>query len=305
MRIQNNKMNKTNNILLTNWLNNTMSEKELKQFQASEDYNLLTRIMSSSQKLQAPFYDVDAAYQKTIAKKNAPKSKKWWQYSVAASVILLIGFFISYTTFFSETTYSSNFGEQLTFNLPDGSKVTLNAKSTLTFNTHNWNTNRNLQLKGEAFFDVKKGKTFTVNTQQGTVRVLGTEFNVKAQPDFFKVTCFEGKVEVLDVITKVKRYLTPNNGYQNIDTQITLLYFNTNNPKWLQQISIFKSVPFKHVFKSLEKQYNITLEYQNFNDNLLFTGSFPNNNKKVALQTVLKSAKLQYKIQENRVILQK
>jgi len=297
------KMNNNNDILLTKWLNNTLTEAELKQFKTTEDYDLLVRIMDSSAKLQAPEYDVAVAYQKLKAHKNKPKAKKWWQYSVAASVILLIGFF-TYTSFFSVTTYTSDFGEQLVFNLPDGSEVTLNAKSTITFNKHDWSTNRSLQLTGEAFFDVQKGKKFVVHTQQGNVSVMGTEFIVNAQTNLFKVACYEGKVKVEDFTAKTTQFLTPFKGYQHIEKAVVAFDFNEEAPQWLNNITTFKSVPLKYVFKSLEKQYNIKIDAHSFNTSQLFTGSFPNNNKEVALQTVLKSANLHYKIQENRVILQ-
>jgi len=296
-------MNNENNILVTKWLNNTLTEAELKQFKTTEDYDLLVRIMDSSAKLQAPEYDVAFAYQKIIAQKNKPKSKKWWQYSVAASVVLLIGFF-AYANLFSNTTYTSDFGEQLVFNLPDGSKVTLNSKSSISFNEQDWDTNRTLKLKGEAFFDVQKGKTFTVQTQQGNVSVLGTEFIVKATPRFFKVACYEGKVKVEDFIANTTQFLTPTKAYQHIEKEIVAYHFKEVTPQWLNNTTAFKSVPLKYVFKSLEKQYNISIESNNYDTSMLFTGSFPNNNKNVALQTVLKSANLQYKIQENRVILQ-
>ena len=83
----------------------------------------------------------------------------------------------------------------------------LNSKSTITFNKHNWDTNRTLELNGEAFFDVEKGNTFTVKTSQGNVSVLGTEFNVNASVDFFRVSCYEGKVKVSEMLTTVITYL--------------------------------------------------------------------------------------------------
>ena len=297
-------MNKEHNILITKWLNNTISNDELKQFKASEDYDLYLRIMESSMKLQAPEYNVDAAFETVLKQKQNKRSNKgWWKYGAAASIVLLIGFF-SYNTFFGTTTYESDFGKQLAFELPDGSKVLLNAKSTITYNAQNWATNRVLTLDGEAFFDVEKGNHFTVQTNQGNVTVLGTEFTVKAAPNFFKVACFEGKVQVDDKIENTTQFLLPSQGYQQIEHTITQLQFNNTQPNWLNDQSSFKSVPIKYVFKSLEKQYNLKFEYKNFNDSVLFTGSFPNNNKDNALQTVLKSVNIIYEIQENRVILQ-
>ena len=298
-------MNTENNILITKWLNNTISEAELKQFKALEDYDLYLRIMECSSKLQAPEYDVDKAFEAILKQKETKRSHKkgWWKYGAVASIVFLIGFF-SYNTFFGNTTYTTDFGNQLAFELPDGSKVLLNAKSTITFNKQNWETNRLLTLDGEAFFDVEKGNHFKVQTKQGDVTVLGTEFTVNATTNFFKVACFEGKVKVEDKIENITQLLLPNQGYQQIESTVTQLQFKNLKPSWLNDQSSFKSVPVKYVFKSLEKQYNLKFEYKNFNDSVLFTGSFPNNNKNNALQTVLKSVNITYEIQENRVILQ-
>jgi ferric-dicitrate binding protein FerR (iron transport regulator) len=46
----------------------------------------------------------------------------------------------------------------------------------------------------EAYFQVKKGQTFSVNTTDGVVKVLGTHFNVKQRKNYFEVNCFEGLV---------------------------------------------------------------------------------------------------------------
>jgi len=296
--------NNNNNILIEKWVSNTLSEAELKQFKATDDYELLTRIMDSSANFQAPTYDVDKAYEQLVARKNKSKSKNWWQYGIAASVILLIGFF-TYTTFFATTTFTTNYGEQLAFNLPDGSVVTLNAKSSVTYNKYRWKTNRNLQLTGEAFFDVAKGKKFVVHTSQGNVSVMGTEFIVKAHPHFFKVVCYEGKVKVEDALTKNTQLLTPSKGYQRADNNAIHYQLKETTPAWLKnKVSTFKSVPLKFVLQSLENQYHLQFQTNHIDVSQLFTGSFPNDNQEVALQTVLKSVNLSYKIQENRVILQ-
>lgn len=305
------KMNKLDDIFLSRWLNNELSEDELNQFKSSEHYNTYVNIIKGTDKLQAPSYNLNNAFSDlkekrnttTINNPNTP-SKNRWQWGVAASVILLIGFF-AYFNFFNTTEFSSDYGKQLAFELPDGSKVLLNSKSTITFNKHNWDTNRTLELSGEAFFDVEKGNTFTVKTSQGNVSVLGTEFNVNASVDFFRVSCYEGKVKVSDNSNDSNHILTPSLGYQNTkgNDPITL-NFNSIQPEWIDNQTVFKSTPIKHVFKALEKQYELQFEYDNFDDTILFTGSFPNNNKDIALKTVLKSVNLKYTTQENSIILE-
>jgi len=144
-----------------------------------------------------------------------------------------------------------------------------------------------------------------VKTSQGAVSVLGTEFNVKAIADLFKVSCYEGKVKVEDYTDASVRNLTPSLGYQNItnNNPITLEFKNTR-PEWMNKQSAFKSTPIKYVLIALEKQYELQFVYDHFDDSILFTGSFPNNNKEIALKTVLKSVNLKYTIQGNSIILE-
>lgn len=299
-------MIKKDDIFLSKWLSNQLTEEELNTFKASEDYSLYMKIIEETDKLQAPSYDLNSSFEQLKEKRSVKisSSKKWTYLNIAASVILLIGVFI-YFSFFSETTYSSGYGEQVTFNLPDGSKVILNSKSTISYNKHNWSKNRLLTLDGEAFFDVEKGNTFKVETLLGDVSVLGTEFNVNATNDYFKVACYEGKVKVIDHNNSSSHILTPTLGYQHIKNQnAILLNFQDVNPQWLHQQSNFESTPIKYVFNTLEKHYNLKFSYTNFDDSVLFTGSFPNNNQHIALESVLKSVNLNYTIKGNRVILE-
>lgn len=293
-------------IFLSKWLNNQLTDKELNDFKASEDYPLYLKIIEGTDKLQAPSYDINTAFELLKKKRNSintKQSNQWRFINIAASITLLIGLF-TYFNFFKTTTYSTSFGEQLSFKLPDGSVVTLNSKSSISFNTYNWSEHRTLSLKGEAYFDVEKGNTFTVTSHLGDVSVLGTEFNINTTNQYFNVTCYEGKVKVTDKKNSSEHLLTPNIGYQHISgLNAQELTFKNTQPKWLEQQSVFESTPIKLVFKSLEKHYNITFDYTNFDDSVLFTGAFPNNNQHIALETVLKSVNLTYTIKENRVIL--
>ena len=66
----------------------------------------------------------------------------------------------------------------------------------LKFKKNNWNNKRSLSLTGTAYFEVEKGQSFTVNTNEGNVVVLGTKFTVNTSSNFIEVQCFEGIVSV-------------------------------------------------------------------------------------------------------------
>ena len=112
----------------------------------------------------------------------------------------------------ASTTISAPLGAKSNIVLPDGSTVWLNAGSTITYSSDFGSKNRNLQLTGEAFFDVKSDSLnpFNVHTPDMTVKALGTRFNVKAYPDDHVVatTLEEGIVDVM-ILTPGKTTLRP------------------------------------------------------------------------------------------------
>ena len=99
------------------------------------------------------------------------------------------------------TTVSAPLGAKSNITLPDGSSVWLNAGSLISYSSDFGLEKRDLQLTGEAFFDVKSDslKPFNVHTSGITVKAYGTRFNVKAYPDdlTLSTTLEEGMVDVL------------------------------------------------------------------------------------------------------------
>jgi ferric-dicitrate binding protein FerR (iron transport regulator) len=202
-----------------------------------------------------------------------------------------------------EKVYKTSYGEQLIAVLPDGSEVQLNAKSKLSLNEKDWEQgNRNLSLEGEGYFKVKKGSKFTVVTELGSVNVLGTQFNVKRIHGYFEVKCFEGKVSVKSSSEEV--VLTPGKGYFKLKGQAAKRRnFDTVEPAWITGESTFKSTPLKYVIKELEKQYNITFDANLVNENQLYTGSFTNKNKEIALKTVFIPLQIVYTVGKSGKII--
>ncbi|KAA9331591.1 DUF4974 domain-containing protein [Hymenobacter busanensis] len=122
---------------------------------------------------------------------------------VAAAVLLLLGVWAIARTFLQSrlgaqpVTIAATGQRQLT-TLPDGSRVWVNRNSTLTYAADFNQTDRVVQLKGEAFFEVQKdhGRPFTVLAGDTRTRVLGTSFNVRAYAaeDSVEVAVVTGRV---------------------------------------------------------------------------------------------------------------
>ena len=306
-----------NDIYLAKWLAGELSDKELKKMVSDEDflrYKKLQKGIDIYEQLEASLENTFAKIKakinntKTIKETQKPKGKVVSLFTkMVVSVAAIVLLFFSVNTFLvnKDVLFESNYGEHKTVALLDGSEVVLNAKSTLTYNKKDWKNNREVYLKGEAFFKVEKGSTFTVITDNGSVTVLGTQFNVNTQNNFFEVVCYEGKVQVISNNNKV--LLTPNKSVRNIngnlsEETITLI---TNKPSWVLGESSFRSVPLQQVILALEKQFNIKIDTSNINKDILFTGTFDNKNLNVALASVFNSTNILYIVKGKTIILSK
>ncbi len=288
---------------LARWLNNELTEDEKSSFEASEDFLLYKKIAEKSSELIPPKFNKDKIYKEILAKTNLQKEKKvvplfraW--YAVAASIALLLGFFYFVNLSKKITT---DFGEQLTIILPDNSKILLNSKSKISYQKKNWKKNRVIKLEGEALFKVKKGSTFTVETQQGNITVLGTEFNVKTSKNLFEVICFEGKVKTEH--QNQTNILTKGKAIRQIGTKIEKWNTMKTSPSWINGETSFNSMPLQFVIDAIENQYNITINTSKIDTNKRFTGSFTHSNLEVALQTVFVPMKIGVIFKDDKTVL--
>lgn len=225
--------------------------------------------------------------------KVVPLNFKTFMKVAAVLVVLLTS---SYFLFFNHTTsYSTEIAQTETLKLPDNSEVILNAQSELAFNKKEWKQNRSLTLKGEAFFKVTKGKKFTVDTDAGSIQVLGTQFNVKERDNYFEVQCYEGSVSVTHKNNKT--ILTPGKSVRVVNGELVEVKpFNAENPSWLAKESSFSEVPLWQVINELEVQYDIVIDAGKIDAEQMFSGTFTHNDKNIALQSVTIPLKLSYAI---------
>ena len=290
--------------LLARWLTDDLTSKEAQDFKASEAYHSYEKISTYANHLETPPYDKAKAW-KAVSNQTVDKAKVRplyynWATGIAASIVLLFGMFYGLNT--GTTTHQSDYGTQLSVVLPDGSEAILNANSKIEFNTTDWkNENRTLELDGEAYFKVKKGSLFTVKTSKGNVAVLGTQFNVNSDANSLEVKCYTGKVRVSDATNTA--VLTPGNAYRIIDASEEKWTFKTTDRSWLNHESTFYNAPLSSVFTSLENQFEITIKNKNNYLNQRFTGSFINDDKNLALKTVLEAMNIGYVFNKNNVIL--
>jgi len=289
---------------LARWLAGDLSAEEKLEFEKSDDFKKYLAIVTKVDTLAPPNYDRERVF--NIIKKDINTDKKSvrlipsWSYGIAAALLALFGLFFFFN---NSTTYSTGFGEQITIELLDGSEVILNSKSELKFKKSEWEANRKVKLTGEAFFKVKKGSNFVVETASGNVEVLGTQFNVNTRKDYFEVICHEGKVKAIGtnehktVLTKGKAFRIANNISEKWDTELL-------QPSWISGETTFTNTPLKQVIHSLENQFDITFIKDNIDQNARFTGSYTHKNIKLALKTIFIPMEISYTFEgENQIVL--
>ncbi|WP_264522228.1 FecR family protein [Flavobacterium sp. N1994] len=294
------------NYKLAKWLNDEMTDKELIEFQSESDYHLYQKIRLYSSELETPVFEEQKLFSKVIsAKKDSPKvisMKSNWLLRVAAVVVISFGLLFAYT-FLSTSSELAENGTKTTFSLPDNSEVVLNSGSEIDYKKWNWDNNRKLNLSGEAYFRVAKGKKFEVNTPLGKVTVLGTQFNVKQRENRFDVTCYEGRVKVNYnekevIITKGMRVSFKDG------TSIPIPENTTQKPEWLNDELVFYKEDLKDIVKELERHFNISLQLKCNTNSQLFTGTIPAQNIDLSLQVLSTTYHLQpVKVSENNIIL--
>ena len=163
-------------------------------------------------------------------------------------------------------TVSTPLASHTSFNLPDGSKVWLNAGSTITFPESFNPKQRSVKLSGQAYFDVKKDKIpFNVETNKFTVKVLGTSFDVLAYPgEEALVTLERGKVS-LETTQGNEAVLTP--GHQAVieekNGQIEQRSVNAAQfVAWKNNRLIFVDEPLGKVAIRLKRWFNVDISIE-------------------------------------------
>lgn len=292
--------------LISKWLDNNLNDLELQAFKNLEDYDDLIKLNKSLQAFKADNYDTSAALESILStiknEKTQPKTHKWFKPLMRVAAILAVCFSLFYYTTTLDTTITTDVAQKTTIELPDASSVTLNAKSLLGFNKKDWKKERDVNLEGEAFFNVAKGSSFNVITKSGTVTVYGTQFNVKQRENYFEVICYEGLVGVSYNSQETK--LKPGDSFLIINGKaIAKEKEKRTKPSWLNNESTFKSLPFKTVISELEIQYGFSITLVNIDSAQLFTGSFTHNNLELALKSITLPLHLTYSKTNNAIIL--
>ncbi len=217
-----------------------------------------------------------------------------WRAGIAAAVaavIIIAGtgyfYFREIKTPYEEMAeHTAPKGERLSLQLGDGSRILLNAGSTVTYPKSFRQEKREVTLYGEAFFEVAPNprSPFVITSGDVTTEVIGTSFGITAYP--------QKQVDVAVVTGKVKVYanteggvsnevfLTPNQmaTFEKSDKAFSVRGFDQNKQlAWISGVLYFDKADFLQVRTKLENWYGVTIVVDpglELDDNLLLTGKY-------------------------------
>lgn len=203
-------------------------------------------------------------------------------------------------------TLTVPYGRQFSIKLSDGTKVDLNAGTSIRFPVKFIEgMERKVFIEyGEAFFDVAKDPEhpFVVNNKTMDIRVLGTRFNVSAYPEDENISTVlvEGSVQLSDRSQTDKTLLQPgykalwsddNKSFEVSEADIEL------HTSWRTGKIVLKSLPFTQMIKKLERHYNVKIESEDQNlNNEVITATFDEENIEEVLELINEIHSIDYEI---------
>lgn len=200
-------------------------------------------------------------------------------------------------------------GQKMKIFLPDGSIVIMNASSRLSYPERFTGATREVQLAGEAFFEVAKDtvKPFIVRTTELTARALGTSFNVRSYPDsdIASVALVTGKALVNRQGSKEQVTLEPGEsaGLNKKTGLFKKVKFDYNEEIcWKDGILYFRETDIREVFKELEQWYGVSIHVEWIPLNVKpINGSFDDEYLKNVLLSIGHAVDFEFTINGNEV----
>ena len=208
----------------------------------------------------------------------------------------------------SFNTLSTPTGGQYNIVLADGTKVFLNAVSSIKYPTQFNGDKRIVELEGEAYFEVAKNKSkpFLVKSANQTIEVLGTHFNVHAynNESVIKTTLLEGSVAVSSKNQKAILKPGQQSNISESSSKIAVKEVDTEAAiAWKNGRFKFDNADLKSVMKQLERWYGIKVEYRGDVSDVRFNGgTFRNKNLSEVLK-VLELSNIKFKVEGKTIIV--
>lgn len=200
-------------------------------------------------------------------------------------------------------------GGQYSVVLPDGTKVWLNAASSLKYPTAFPGTDRRVELTGEAYFEVVKNaaKPFFVKTASQTVEVLGTHFNINSYADekTTKTTLLEGSVRVTGNTGQQGLKLKPGQQAAATGKEIRMVADPDIDEAmaWKEGKFMFRDADLQTIMRQLSRWYDVDVEYQGEMVTRHYRGRVSRNVPVSQVFQILKTSGVNFTINGRKIIV--
>lgn len=204
-------------------------------------------------------------------------------------------------------------GKKIKLQLSDGTTVHLNSNSVLRFPVNFLEQGeRKVFLTGEGYFEVAKdeNRPFYVNTEEMSVRVVGTHFNITSYSgSLTSAVLLEGSVAVQkldgETLSGAEQLIVPGQKATLVTNGIEVRKVDVNDyVGWMQDILIFDDEPFTEIIKKIERKYNVEINNQFESlSSVRFHGKFKEETVIDLLETFKESAGFHYRISNNKIVI--
>jgi len=311
--------------LFRKYLSNSATSDEMKELDewiaSNEDLNdwLENQVDDSSAEMDA---EKQADILAKIHEKIAVQSKQkfvlpGWAKTVAA-VALIVLMAVSAAIYFRSNQpnmiqyaeIGALRGQKASVTLPDGTKITLNSESTLKYSTNYNQSDRAVELVGEAYFEVAKNKKipFVVKAGKLEIEAKGTAFNIKAYPtdNSISTTLTEGKIEVKTPVDVLSMIPNERMEYNNTDQTFRKLTLTDAEGSigWLNDELSFENATLAEVVANFSRIYNIDIQFASESiKEQRFTGKINNNSLLSVLRIISLTSPIRFEQKDSVVIL--
>jgi len=236
--------------------------------------------------------------------------KPIYRMAAAIAAVFTIGYFVFFLVYMNgnQTLLASE--TTLTEILADGTEITLNRNSTLTFPKEFKENERRVELEGDAFFNVARNpkKPFIIQSGEISVEVLGTSFYVNAKPDdsTIEVTVETGKVAVYSVVENKIELIAGDMGTFNKQnkTLSKTLNSDSNFLSWKTKKLVFDNTPLEEVFRKIQETYHVNIQVPNTDIlSCRWTALFDNQQLEIVLNVLQETFDLQINQSGEEIIL--
>lgn len=311
--------------LFRKYLSNSATADEMKELDewiaSNEDFHdwLENQVDNSSAEMDA---EKQADILAKIHEKIAVQSKQkfvlpGWAKTVAA-VALIVLMAVSAAIYFRSNQpnmiqyaeIGALRGQKASVTLPDGTKITLNSESTLKYSTNYNQSDRAVELVGEAYFEVAKNKKipFVVKAGKLEIEAKGTAFNIKAYPtdNSISTTLTEGKIEVKTPVDVLNMIPNERMEYNNTDQTFRKLTLTdaVGSIGWLNDELSFENATLAEVVANFSRIYNIDIQFASESiKEQRFTGKINNNSLLSVLRIISLTSPIRFEQKDSVVIL--